>query len=114
MDSETLVDIIGSEDFNEWFDASLAKYPTWFPFIQKCADQGKADLLNENFEYFCVDLYLDLHRIILDHGFHDVLVENAQLLLAEIKSRFRHLIKGCIETAETNAIGRKYNLRKRN
>lgn len=108
--SDYLDQLISSDCFDVWFEASLAKYPHWFPFLQKCADEGQVHLLWDNFDFFCVDLFVDLANIIKNNcdffsgrsSLNHTVEENKRLMDA-VRSRFHHVAGPCLETAETNA-----------
>ena len=103
-----------------WFDQALkTKKPKMIPFLKFCAENGKIERLEENINYYKIDLCVDMIHLMDKEGYkikiHNVSFKFDYTIESKTKSFFaEYLIKAKrIRLKETQQTTRRASLRKK-
>jgi hypothetical protein len=112
---------INEDTIQMWFDQALTtKKPKMIPFLKFCAENGKIERLEENINYYKIDLCVDMINLMDKEGYKIKILNISFKFDHKIESKTKgffaeYLIKAKrIRLKETQQKTRRASLRKKN
>ena len=111
---------INEDTIQMWFDQALTtKKPKMIPFLKFCAENGKIERLEENINYYKIDLCVDMINLMDKEGYKIKILNISFKFDHKIESKTKgffaeYLIKAKrIRLKETQQTTRRASLRKK-